>query len=125
MRRIIGDHNRLYGYRFCALEFGGVGLLALGLAVLFADGGAVWLAIAGLGIAANCVPVCWMALGSIRAGEPDVGLRAMLRPEVRAQAQRDVPTMQRDTLILSIATVVPFLTAILVALEPAAPSTRD
>jgi hypothetical protein len=115
--RIIRDHNRLNGLRFCAIEFSVAGVIALGLAVLFAGHGAVWLAIIALGIGLNCVPVVWLAIRSLRAGAPDVGLRAMLRPEVRAQAQRDVPTMQRDTLILSGATLLPFATAILVLLE--------
>lgn len=122
--RIIRDHNRLNGLRFCAIEFSVAGVIALGLAVLFAGHGAEWLAIIGLGIGLNCVPVVWLAVRSLRSGEPDIGLRAMLRPEVRAQAQREVPSMQRDTLILSGATLLPFATAIIVLLELRRSSSR-
>lgn len=68
----------------------------------------------GLGIGLNCISVVWLAVRSIRSHEPDIGLRAMLRPEVRAQAQREVPSMQRDTLILLGATLLPFATVTVV-----------
>ena len=115
--RIIRDHNRLNGLRFCAAEFSAMGVLCLGLAALFATRGADWLAIIGLGIGLNCVPVVWLAVRSLRAHEPDIGLRAMLRPDARARAQREVPTMQRDTLVLSGATLLPFATVTVVLLE--------
>ena len=120
--RIIRDHNRLNGLWFCAVEFGVVALVCLGLAAFFAAHGAFWLAILGLGIAVNCLPIVWLAIQSIRAGDRDIGLRAMLRREVRAQAQRDVPTMQQDTLILSGATLLPFVVAAVVLLEVGRPS---
>jgi len=107
--RIIRDHNRLNGLRFCAFEFGAIALLCVGFAALFASRGSLLFGLVGLGIALNCLPVIVLAIRSIRAGERDIGLRAMLRSDVRAQAQHDVPTMQRDTLILSGATILPFV----------------
>jgi hypothetical protein len=117
MSRIIRGHNRLNGLRFSAVEFSAVALLTLGLAAFFALGGAVLLGLVALGIAANCAPVIWLASKSIRAGEPDIGLRAMLRPSVRAAALREYPTMQRDTYILAGATLIPFVVVLTVLTE--------
>jgi len=88
--RIIRDHNRLNGLRFCAFEFGAIALLCVGFAALFASRGSLLFGLVGLGIALNCLPVIVLAIRSIRAGERDIGLRAMLRSDVRGQAQRDV-----------------------------------
>jgi hypothetical protein len=114
--QIIRNHNRLNGARFSALEFGVGGVLCLGLAVLFGTDGAPLYAIAATGIAANTVPVVWFA---VRAGEPDVGFRAMLRADVRARVLRDIPTAQRDTYILAGVSLLPFVVvgAVLVGLR--------
>ncbi|MGH2465076.1 MAG: hypothetical protein ACRDGI_06415 [Candidatus Limnocylindrales bacterium] len=117
MIRVIRDHNKLNGLRFSAAEFTAVWVVGLGLALWFASAGAVLLAIAALGVAANAVPVVSLAVASIRAGEPDIGLRGMLHREVRAQALREVPTMQRDTYILAGASVLPFVVVGAVLLE--------
>jgi hypothetical protein len=109
MRRVIRGHNRLNGLRFSAVEFGLVGLVVLGLAGYFLLAGSLLFGVAAIGIATNCLPVVWLAIGSIRAGEPDIGIRAMLRPSVRADALREYPTMQRDTYILAGATLLPFV----------------
>ena len=117
MIRIIRSHNRLNGLRFSTLEFGLVGLVVLALAGYFLLAGASLLCVASLGIAVNCLPVVWLGIGSLRAGESDVGLRALLRPAARAAALRERPTMQRDTYILAGATLVPFLVALVVFVE--------
>ena len=117
MIRIIRSHNRLNGLRFSTLEFGLVGLVVLALAGYFLLAGASLLGVASLGIAVNCVPVVWLGIDSRRAGESDIGLRAMLRPAARAAALREHPTMQRDTYVLAGATLVPFLVAGVVVVE--------
>lgn len=117
MTRIIRGHNRLNGLRFSAVEFGIVGLVAAALAGYFVLFGSVLLGVAALGIASNCLPVVSLAISSMRSGESDIGLQAMLRPAVRAAALRDHPTMQRDTYILAGATLLPFVVALAVAVE--------
>jgi hypothetical protein len=117
MMRIIRGHNRLNGLRFSVVEFGVVALVAVVLAADFFLSGAALVALVALGIATNCAPVVLLGIGSIRAGEPDIGLRAMLRPAVRAEALREYPSMQRDTYILAGATLLPFVVAIAVATE--------
>ncbi len=118
MIRIIRGHNRLNGYRFSTVEFGLVGLVTLGLAAYFLLAGSLVFGVAAIGIAANCVPVVWLGIGAWRAGEADIGLRAMLRPALREAALREYPTMQRDTYILAGATLLPFVVALAVVVEP-------
>ena len=117
MIRIIRSHNRLNGLRFSALEFGLVGLVVLALAGYFLLAGASLLGVATLGVAVNCVPVVWLGIGSLRAGESDIGLRAMLRPTARTAALREHPTAQRDTYIVAGATLLPFLVVVTVIVE--------
>ena len=117
MIRIIRGHNRLNGLTFSAVEFGLVGLAVLALAGYFLSAGSLLLAVVTIGIAVNCVPVVWLGIASLRAGESDIGLRAMLRPAVRAAALREHPTMQRDTYVLAGATLLPFVVAIAVVIE--------
>jgi hypothetical protein len=117
MVRIIRGHNRLNGLRFSAVEFGIVGLVVVVMAGYFLLRGSTLLSLLALGIAANCAPVVLLGIGSLRAGEPDIGLRAMLKPAVRADALREYPTMQRDTYILAGTTLLPFVVALAVAVE--------
>ena len=117
MMRIVRGHNRLNGLRFSVVEFGIVGLVVVVLAGYFFLSGAVLTGLVALGIATNCAPVVLLGIGSIRAGEPDIGLRAMLRPAVRAEALREYPSMQRDTYILAGATLLPFVVAVAVGIE--------
>lgn len=117
MLRIIRAHNKLNGLRFSAAEFSVAGIGCVAVAIVFGSAGSIWLAIFALGIAANALPVMWLAVGSIRRGEPDVGFRAMLRPGVRAQALREQPTMQRDTYILAGACLLPFVVLVAVLIE--------
>lgn len=117
MIRIIRGHNRLNGVRFSTAEFGAVGLIVLALAVYCLFARSYLVAIVSIGIAANCIPVVGLGIGSLRDGEPDVGLRGMLSPEYRAKALREYPAGQRDTYILAGATLLPFVVAIAVALE--------
>ena len=76
MIQIIRSHSRLNGLRFSALEFGLVGLVVLALAGYFLLAGASLLRVATLGITVNCVPVVWLGIGSLRAGESDIGVGA-------------------------------------------------
>jgi hypothetical protein len=96
----------------------------LAVAVFFLIEGAFLNAVVAMGIAANCVPVLWFGIGSLRAGEPEIGLRAMLRPAARAAALREHPTMQRDTYLLAGATLLPFVVAVVVAVELATKRVR-
>ena len=117
MIRIIRAHNRLNGLRFSTVEFGLVGLVVLAVAGSFLVTGALLMAVVAIGIAVNCVPVVWLGIGSMRAGESDIGLRAMLRPAARAAALREYPTMQRDTYLLAGATLLPFVVALAAAVD--------
>jgi len=117
MIQIIRSHSRLNGLRFSALEFGLVGLVVPALAGYFLLAGASLLGVAPLRIAVNCVPVVWLGIGSLRAGESDIGLRAMLRPTARTAALREHPTAQRDTYIVAGATLLPFLVVVTVIVE--------
>jgi hypothetical protein len=79
--------------------------------------GAYVLGFVALGIGINCSPVVLIGIDSLRAGESDIGLRAMLRPSIRSAALREHPHMQLDTYLLAAATLLPFVVAVATAVE--------
>lgn len=112
MQSIIREHNTLNGLRFTVCEFLTIGLLMTGSAAYLALSSHLMLSVVAAGIAANCIPVIVQAVVSLRAGEVDRGWRATFSPFQRAAVLHDHPTAQRDTWILSVATLFPYCVAI-------------
>lgn len=112
MLRIIREHNSLNGLRFTLFEFLFIALLMTGSAAYLALSAHLLLSLVAAGIAVNCIPVIMQAGVSLHAGEVDRDWRATFSPSQRAAVLRDHPTAQRDTWILSLATVLPFFVAI-------------
>ena len=109
--RLIRDHNRVNGLWFSVVEFLLMTVLCLGMAVLFIDAGAVVFGVVAAGIGANCVVIVVLGVGSLRAGEPDIGLRAAFTPSGRARMRAEYPHLQRETFVLAGATLLPGIVA--------------
>lgn len=111
-------HNRLNGFAFVIGEFALVGLVALVFAALYSARANVLLAAACAGITANSLVVIFLAIRSVTRGEIGIGiLRIYTKQAVRAQVMREHPDLSRDTAIITIAVLAPFLLLILVLLE--------
>jgi hypothetical protein len=89
----------------------------LALALYSLSAGSYLVAVVSIGIATNCIAVVCLGIGSLRAGESDVGLRGMLSPTARAESLRQYPAGQRDTYVLAGVTLLPFVVAVVVSTE--------
>ena len=110
MTDIIRRHNRINGIPFSIAEFA---LITLVMGVFFAvhvvRHNLPFAVIEG-GIALNCLPVVAIGVRMLKereeAGKP---LGSFWNKEARQQLRRENPHMLRDTLVLTAATLIPFL----------------
>jgi len=118
MIAIVERHNRLNGVRFSVTEYVLIGALAGGYAVYFASHHKVPLATVGGGIAANCFAVALIGLRTMLGrGSAWKSTPPFWKKEARLQHRRDNPHMLRETLILTVVTVVPFVAAVAIVLD--------
>lgn len=102
-------HNYLNGLLFSLVEY----LLVAGILLPFfifylVHDWAFYSFISG-GVIVNCLTVCFFALASIKKREQSIGLLRFSRDKnLRKQIAADHPSLSRDTLILSIAVLIPF-----------------
>ena len=116
----VETHNSLNGFGFVIGEFGLIGVVALVFAVLYAAKGGGLPAVACLGITANSIVVIWLAVRAMRRGKSAIGLwRIYTQPEVRAQVMREHPGLSSETLLITLAVLVPFLLPLIVGAEAA------
>ena len=109
-------HNALNGFRFIAVEFGVIALVLAPFAVYYWAAGRWALAFISTGIIANCLPIVFAALRSLRAGEP--GSRSdRLRDRIRARRRSDQLHADMDTITIALCTLVPFLGAALITVD--------
>ena len=111
MIRLIREHNTLNGLRFTLIEFSVMAVVVASFAIYFAIAGATVLAVALLGVAANCLVVAAVSIRSLRAGEEDRSLAETFSPSSRARILQDHPDAQRATWALSALTLIPFAVA--------------
>jgi len=110
--RLIREHNIVNGLRFTVIEFTVMVAVVTGFAIYFAAAGASVPAVVCLGVAANCIAVAEVSLGSLRAGEEDRSLAATFSASARARILEEHPGAQRATWLLSALTLLPFAVAI-------------
>lgn len=117
MRSLLHEHNTLNGLWFVLIEFVLVVLAALSVGVgVIAKGSIIW-AIACLGIAANAAAVCVTVIGQMRRGERSNTIAATYFGKGREVVQREHPNLDRHTLWIVIATLVPFLLSVLTLID--------
>lgn len=112
MLTIIREHNRLNGFAFTIAEFCVLAAVLLPFVVYYWAHQRWWEAVIATGIVLNCVPVGVTAGRQRARGEPQVGLRAMRLPELRHQIAREHPSLARNTMILTLSVLVPFLVSV-------------
>ena len=113
MRALIATHNRLNGFRFVVLEFGLIVLLVVPFGLYYALHARWLLALIALGIICNCAVVLTCTIRSLISGESDVGLRSLYTDqETRQRVAQEHPNLFRDTMLLVVAAVLPFVLSI-------------
>jgi hypothetical protein len=111
MRDIIKRHNRLNGVTFSTIEFGLIALFVGAFASYYIIHQRVLMALISSGITLNCVPVVVYGIRAwrdSRASGERIG--SFWDKNARKQHQLENPHMLRDTLLLTLATLLPFVT---------------
>lgn len=112
MLDIIQRHNRLNGLAFSIFEFGFIALFVGAFAAYYLVHRRWVMASIGWGITLNCLPVVIYGLRQLRqakTGGQTTGSYYSDR-QARQQYRRENPLMLRDTLILTVGTLLPFVT---------------
>jgi hypothetical protein len=110
MRSIIHRHNRLNGLAFSIIEFAFIALLIGTFATYYLFHRRAVLAVIAWGITLNCLPVVVIGLrqlGQDRATGKPIG--SFWEKKARDQHKLENPHMLRDTMILTIAALLPFV----------------
>jgi hypothetical protein len=107
---------------FVVIEFIVVGLAAL----LIGAGGLIHAsygaALAGLGVAINASSIVGIAVLQIRGGDESHGLLKLRSSDYRAQLRRDYPDLDKQSVLIMVTVLVPFLLAIAMVLSRCAGS---
>jgi hypothetical protein len=117
MRALLHEHNTLNGLWFVLIEFVLVALVALfvGLAGL-SKGSFAW-GVGCFGIAANAATICATVIGQMRRGERSNNIAVTYFGKGREVTRREHPDLDRHTLQIVIATLIPFLLAALTLID--------
>src|SRR5262245_11687255 len=104
---IIQRHNRLNGILFSIAEFAFICLLVGAFAIYYLLHNKPIHAAVAWGITLNCLPV--ILIGTRMLFDPSEASPSFWNKDARQNHLRDNPTMLRDTLILTTATLIPFV----------------
>jgi hypothetical protein len=117
MLAIIRRHNALNGLHFSLVEFGLIALLVGAFAVYYLLHHETVMALITVGITFNCLPVVILACHTLLTTVPGERVGSIWNRQARAQHLRENPYMLRDTLVLTGATLLPFVSLLAVLSE--------
>jgi hypothetical protein len=114
----VESHNRLNGFAFVIGEFALIGGVAGVFAAIYLARGNIAYTSICAGICVNSLVVIVLAARAIARREMGVGIfRIYTQPALRAQVVREHPDLSKDTLLITVSVLVPFLLFLMVALE--------
>jgi hypothetical protein len=121
MLALLHEHNTLNGFWFVLIEFILVALVTLLIGAAELSKGRVAWAAGYFGIGANAVAICVTVIGQMRRGEQSSSITMTYFGKGKEVTRREHPDLDRHTLELVIATLVPFLLAARTLREMTAP----
>lgn len=114
MLQRIEAHNRLNGYLFVTAEFVVIGAAVGGFGLYYAGHGRLLAAILALGITGNSLVIVILCIRSLLRGEKGVGMwKIYTDASVRQKVMEKNPRLSSDTLLITIAVLVPFTLVLL------------
>jgi len=105
----IRAHNEVNGFLFSAVEFALMSIVILPFGVYYFLHGRVEAGMIATGIVANCVTIIAFAVHSMSAGHQDLGIMNWFHKKGRHTIASRYPTLSQDTLVLTVATLIPFV----------------
>lgn len=104
----IRRHNEVNGFLFTAIEFALISICILPFGVFYFLHERVEAGLVVTGIVANCLTTIAFAVYSMWAGHEDLGVMNWFNEKGRLIIASKYGNLNQDTLILTIATVIPF-----------------
>jgi hypothetical protein len=117
MRAILHEHNTLNGFWFVLIEFVLVALVALFVGMAGLSKGSVAWAVGCFGIVVNAAAICATVIGQMRRGERSNSIAVTYFGKGRELTQHEHPDLDRHTLQIVVATLIPFLLAALTLID--------
>ena len=110
-------HNYVYGFVFSLIEFILIILVIGGFMIYYFLHGRTLYGIISLGIVLNCLVFVLFAASSLIHKENDLGIMKFFNKKSRDETYREHTTLQRDTYVLSVLTLFPFLLFLLCLID--------
>jgi len=113
----IRTHNLLNGIKFSIAEFVIIALLISPFAIYYILHAKVIFALVSVGLILNCLTVAALGLRQWFGKEQGIGWRGLLDKKERARIDRANPHLLKDTLLITVTALVPYVMIGLVAYE--------
>ena len=117
MVRIIKTHNILNGYILSIVEFVIIAGVVTPFAISYAVHGRLPMVVVSFGIILNCFTVVALAVRQMMDKEPEIGLRRFRDQAERTRIAREYPGLPRQTTILTVTALLPYVLATWTASE--------
>ena len=113
----VKSHNEVNGFRFSAGEFSLMALVIAPFGIYYFAHGRPFAGLVAAGIVANTVVVAALSLHALFSGQKDIGVSRWFDKDGRAMIASRFPNMTRDTMILTVVTLLPFVLLLSVLVE--------
>jgi len=113
----IKTHNILNGLKFSIAEFLFIPLVIIPFAIYYLTHARLVYGLVSVGIILNCLTVAGFGLRQLSDKVADVGLQQLLDKQARENIGRANPHLLKDTLIITITVLLPYVLFVLVIVE--------
>ncbi len=117
MTRIIKSHNELNGIKFSVAEFALIALVIGPFGVYYLLNAQLVYGLIAAGIVFNCLTVVAFGVSAWRSNQAGSGLKSLMSREARDRLKREHPDMMRETIILTLSIILPFVLLAIVLYE--------
>lgn len=125
MTKIVKTHNDLNGVKFSVAEFSVIALVVTPFAIYYVVHAQVVLALVTSGIETNCLTVVAFGARAWQSHRTGIGLRRLFDGETRARLQQAHPHLGRETIVLTLSVLAPFVLLCLIIYERFMPLDGD
>ncbi len=113
----IQDHNYLNGFLFVTIEFVVFISVVLPFTIYYLLKGEILLLLIGIGLTLNFITVAFFSVRSMLRKDASLGIHKLYDKKIRDKIRLSYPTLTKDTTILFITLIIPFILTIIVCVE--------
>jgi len=113
----IHDHNYLNGFLFVTIEFVAFISVFLPFTIYYLLNDEIFLAVVGIGLILNFCTVALFSVRSMLRKDTSLGINKLYNKEIRDEIKHNYPTLTKDTIILFMTLIIPFMLTAIVGVE--------